>query len=92
MKDGHIFLKELYAVAEGSKWLRELHPLCEITVIVDNSAVAWSLENGFTRSEIAASILQRSISCLVTEQGELQVMLVISEDNPADCPVVATRI
>ncbi len=50
-------------------------------VVVDNSAVAWALRSGFTTNEEGSVYLER----IERHLDKLQILQVVSDDNPADC-------
>jgi hypothetical protein len=52
--------------------------------VVDNSAVAFALKNRMTTSDAGMLLIDGHQSVL--EEALLDVVLVISKDNPADCP------
>ena len=84
----HIYLKELGAVI----WLiyayvetLELHDTI-ITVVVDNSAAYFSLVNRYSANRHACHWLRKLEALLINRNIELDLVLVVSADNPADCP------
>lgn len=75
----HIFMKELRCalMALRAAQGRRIH------LIVDNSAVAWALLHGFSSSIKATEMMDD----YETEMENLEkVTLVVSQDNPGDCP------
>jgi hypothetical protein len=76
----HIFYKELRAVLYG---LSKLPDSETATVVVDNAAVAWVLRNGFSRTVLGNALLQSHQHVLHKIHD---VVLVVSNDNPADSP------
>ena len=81
MDTRHIFYKELEAVLRGLKWMHEKADDKNVIVAVDNTAVAWALRHGASKSEAAMVMLERS--CL-GQVPVADVVSVASADNPAD--------
>jgi len=82
-KEDHIFIKELYAACAGiESSLSRIPEGLSITVCVDNSAVAWALENGFSGNTRACQMLEK----LDGHLNRIHVVRLVSADNPADCP------
>jgi hypothetical protein len=79
-KEGHIFLKELEAAFTG---LRQVPEGRRALLVVDNTAVAWALRQGFTRNTVGQLRIEQERNLLDRIE---QVHTVISNDNPADCP------
>ena len=78
----HIFLKELEcAVRAYRAWKTEL-PDSRIILVIDNSAAYYAIRNAFSTSKKGQSILDAG--ALPGEDDE--VVLVVSKNNPADCP------
>jgi hypothetical protein len=78
--DAHIFYKELRAALYGLSFVPEGE---KTLLVVDNAAVAWVLRNGFSRTESANQLLDKYRHLL---ERIYDVCLVVSADNPADCP------
>jgi hypothetical protein len=78
--DAHIFYKELRAALYGLSFVPEGD---KTLLVVDNAAVAWVLRNGFSRTESANQLLDKYRHLL---ERIYDVCLVVSADNPADCP------
>jgi hypothetical protein len=76
--DAHIFDKELRAALYGLSLTPERE---KALLVVDNAAVAWVLHNGL--SESANHLLDKHRHLL---ERTYDVCLVVSADNPADCP------
>jgi hypothetical protein len=76
----HIFYKELRAALYG---LSKIPEGTIATLVVDNAAVAWVLRNGFCRTQAGNDLLQQYEHLL---QRIHDVVLVVSNDNPADDP------
>ena len=56
----HIYQKEMVAVVEGIEAFFRRHPNeLALVVVVDNSAVAWGLRNGFTNHVEGMKLLLR---------------------------------
>jgi hypothetical protein len=78
--ESHIFYKELRAALYGLTFVPEGQ---KVLLVVDNAAVAWVLRNGFSRTESANQLLDTYRHLL---ERIYDVCLVVSADNPADCP------
>jgi hypothetical protein len=76
----HIFYKELRAALYG---LSTVPKGTTVLLIVDNAAVAWVLKNGFSKTDAANRLLEQHRDLL---KRIYDVCLVVSADNPADCP------
>jgi hypothetical protein len=76
----HIFYLELRAALHG---LEQVERGRKVLLVVDNAAVAWVLRNGFCRTDKGMSLLNQYRHVL-DRIGD--ICLVISADNPADCP------
>ncbi len=80
----HIFLLEMRAALEGLARWDQLCPAGRAIVVVDNSAVAFALRNGFSSNGKAADLMgTRQMTRILDRVAD--VVLVISEDNPTDC-------
>ena len=80
----HIFLLELRAALEGlTAWAARI-PEAQFTLVVDNSATAFVLRNGFSSNVKAMGLLMEPAVLRVWERLS-DVILVLSEDNPSDC-------
>jgi len=79
----HIFLKELEVALLGLQRTRELE-LHNAELVVDNTAVAWALRNGYTRNRTGQDMMERAMWSTSGHAGD--VITVISADNPADSP------
>ena len=78
----HIFIRELEAAVAGITHSLSVLPSERFNLVVDNSAVAFALQNGFSSNALANNLIDT-----VAENLHLfDIILVISEDNPADCP------
>lgn len=84
----HIFLKELaaivwfvFAYVEASN-LRNIR----LIVVTDNSAAFFALQNKYSSNAIACRWLQKLEQLITLRAIVLDFVLVISNDNPADCP------
>jgi len=73
-----IYVKELLAAEMGVAMMKDLRG--EKWLMVDNAAAAWALHKRITLNKQGAAIIQRM------DLSNVRVILVISEDNPADCP------
>ncbi len=83
-RNEHIFLLELRAALEGLvEWAGRI-PGVDFTLVVDNSAVAFVLRNGFSSNAKAMALLLEPRACAVWHRLA-DVVLVVSEDNPSDC-------
>ena len=80
-KEGHIFFLELMAAIEGLYTWRNERGAIPVILVLDNSAVAFALRNGFSGNNRAMALLRKHHEVLSLVQD---VVLVISEDNPAD--------
>ena len=80
----HIFFLELRAALEGlGAWDAEhTDPEARVTLVVDNAALAFALRQGFSSNFKATDMLMEAGRLLDRVE---EVILVISEDNPADC-------
>jgi hypothetical protein len=76
----HIFYKELKAALYG---LSRIPEGTTAILVVDNAAVAWVLRNGFCRTQVGNDLLQQYERLLHRIHD---VVLVVSNDNPADDP------
>jgi hypothetical protein len=79
----HIFLKELSTACAALSWAHA-SGYRRVRLVVDNSAVAFALKNRMTTSDAGMLLIDGHQSVL--EEALLDVVLVISKDNPADCP------
>lgn len=79
----HIYFKELRCALMGLRDARRRHEKMQFQLVVDNSAVAWALQHGFSSSLKGTSIMDEYEEELSYIAG---VTLVISQDNPGDCP------
>jgi hypothetical protein len=84
MRTKHIFEKELTAAVRGLETIRSTYARTDsrCLLVVDNSAACFVLRNGFSNHKGAMLLLERYSHCL----SDVEVLLVISGDNPADCP------
>lgn len=80
-KGRHIYLKELKCALDGLAAGRQLYPDDSLTLVTDNAAVAFSMEKGMSTNMTANRWLENRVRPL----GFLDVILVISADNPSDC-------
>ena len=74
----HIFLKELEAALIG---LKNSGHAGDVIVVGDNVAVSWALRQGYTRNITGMSLIAAAATNRIVE-----VVTVISADNPADSP------
>ena len=82
-RDRHIFLKEMRAARIATEAFCECNPaVTHAYLLVDNSAVCWALRAGVTNSIQGSEDLER----IVSQRIRWEVILLISEDNPADVP------
>lgn len=81
MMDKHIFHKELRALLIACRVFRENWNQEDVYVVIDNAALAWCLHNGLCHSRLG----QQDFNDLMMLGVNYQPILVISEDNPADC-------
>lgn len=80
-----IFILEMKAALEGlAVWCAANPGTSEVTLVVDNSGAAFALRNGFSNNG-EALLMMRSPTNLENLRRVEDVILVISEDNPADC-------
>lgn len=77
-----IYEKEMMALQRGMKDHKTTVHSRDLLVVIDNAAVAWGLRSGFTNHSFG----MRIITDLAPLMHDLEVVLVISADNPADCP------
>ena len=77
----HIFIRELEAAVAGITRSLTLFPSERLNLIIDNSAVAFALQNGFSSNALANNLIDT-----VAEHLHLFDIILVSEDNPADCP------
>lgn len=77
----HIFYKELETALFGMKWLAVNGKQLNAIIVVDNTAVAWVLRHGASKSEQAMRMLENSLIHLA---NCVEVISVASADNPAD--------
>ena len=81
----HIFILEMRAAVEALQfWDRVLPTGGRFIVVVGNAAVSFALRNGFSSNGKAMGLLLQP-RVLQAWERILDVALVISEDNPADC-------
>lgn len=83
LADWHIYLKEARALFDGLRWAKLLHPGERFDVIVDNSALAFALQNEVSSNQVMMSWLEEYEMDL---QLVSRVTLAASADNPADVP------
>lgn len=80
-KDKHIYVKEMFSAVEAVKEFSKVFPEEPFILVTDNSAVAFGLKNGFTNNQVGMSLM----SSIVQVIPRMEVVLVQSKDNPADC-------
>ena len=78
----HLLERELEAAVEPLKSAKVLFPGHRITLVVDNSATFYALQNGFTTSDSGQAIM----SWLKEGDWPHRIVLVTPGNNPADCP------
>jgi len=83
LRTTHIFVKEMIAAVEGTKWILNSHPGCKRVVLIgDNTAVAGAIKRGYTSNALAATYLSQ-----ITGIGlQVHVVTVPSALNVADSP------
>lgn len=87
-EQAHIFLKELAAIVwfifayVESANLRNVR----LIVVTDNSAAFFALQNKYSSNAIACRWLQKLERLLTSKSIAVDFVLVVSNDNPADCP------
>ncbi len=88
LRNSHIFLKEMAAATIYVSRLCRLFEIYnrQITVVVDNSAVAFALRNMYSSNSHASDMLKRLFSIISERSCFLEVIQVSSENNPADDP------
>jgi hypothetical protein len=77
-----IYEKEMLALQRGVRDTKAQVRGEALFVVVDNAAAAWGLRAGFTNHSFGMSVLE-SVAPLLSDA---EIVLVISADNPADCP------
>lgn len=77
----HIFVKELTAACRGLGSAKRLFPEAPIILVVDNSAAYYVLRCGMAATERGQQILDTAPAL----RNHDEVLLVVSQDNPADC-------
>lgn len=75
----HIFLKEMYAAVEGTRWAAGHCSAKAFKLVVDNTAVAGALKRGYSTN-------LRGTEILAEQRHEIEVITIVSEDNVADSP------
>jgi hypothetical protein len=88
MQEAHIFLQEMHAAVHSIKaCVRRFgwHGT-RIHVGVDNSAVAFALRHMYSSNRRATAELCDLLTALRTSECTIDVILVVSADNPADDP------
>ena len=81
----HIYLKEMETALAALRWYAQAYgrDAEQVTLVVDNAAVAFSLRNRVTNSNVGMDMMEQTEEVLALMKD---VILVVSEDNPADCP------
>jgi hypothetical protein len=77
----NIYQKEMSVAINSLVWFQKKFPGHRVTLVTDNSAVAWGLRSGFTTHQWG----QQQILKIVDTLQLVHVVQVVSEDNPADC-------
>ena len=79
----HIFLLEMRAAVGVLKKFRSVMPVGRATLVVDNAAVYYALQNGMTASRRGQEIMD---TLQEHDLDDIDMVLVPSQQNPADCP------
>ena len=79
----HIFLLEMRAAVGVLKKFRSVMAVGRATLVVDNAAVYYALQNGMTASRRGQEIMD---TLQEHDLDDIDMVLVPSQQNPADCP------
>jgi hypothetical protein len=86
LSTAHIFLKEMYAAMQCIEAIARSHHGVRIRLAEDNTAVLWSLRNGYSHNRHANIMIQRIHRTLEQSNCTLDVFPVPSACNAADAP------
>ena len=86
LKRSHIFIKEMFGAARCLEDALSGITKARVWLAVDNTAVYWSIINGYSHNHHANALIQRIYSLLHRTSSILCMAAVPSACNAADCP------